>query len=223
MTSPGKELLENSEQREALGGWGAQLEAAQFSAHFWGPSSPCGPPPPLLTLPCFSPAPGSVHCPLRPPAPPHFTKPCPLCTVFTPLAPEGQGATPHPHTCTRGHIHTHGGHDTSTQGCGSRTPEGSVLSLAFRAQPAPETALARPGPSTSASPLLGLSPLQAPPQRKRGTVPTWRASGGICPSACLALMTSPTSLVSASHEGKGAKQSWPGGGGGWFFLETWPK
>lgn len=126
----------------------------------------------------------------------------------------------HTHAHVGTHIHTHGGHDTSTQGCGSRTPEGSVLSLAFRAQPAPETALARPGPSTSASPLLGLSPLQAPPQRKRGTVPTWRASGGICLSACLALMTSPTSFVSASHEGKGAKQSWPGGGGGWFFLET---
>lgn len=205
MTSPGKELLENSEQREALGLGGRGYSWRQPSSQ---PSFVCLSSPPLRTPPGFSsPAPGSVHCPLRPPAPPHSMKPCPLHSLHT-AGPRGTGTEPptHTHACAGTHIHTHGGHNTSTQGCGSSTPEGSVLSLAFRAQPAPETAWARPGPSTSASPLLGLSPLQAPPQRKRGTVPTWRASGGICPSAHLALVTSPTSLVSASQEGKGAKQ-----------------
>lgn len=55
------------------------------------------------------------------------------------------------------HTHTHSGHNTDTQGCGSRTPEGGYgLSLAFRAQPAPETALGWASPGQAGAKRLGL-------------------------------------------------------------------
>lgn len=99
------------------------------------------------------------------------------------LTPGGQvvSASP-PYT----HAHTHAGtHTRWTQhkytGLRLQDPRwGCILSLAFRAQPAPETA-------------LGQASLRSRHCLKEngGTVPTWRASGGICLSAHLALTLSP--------------------------------
>lgn len=98
MMSPGKELLENSEQREArgLGGRG------------YTGGSPVLSPAASAPLPRFSPpAPGSVHCPLRPPAPPHSMKPCPLHSLHT-AGPRGTGSEPpHTHMHARAHTYTH--------------------------------------------------------------------------------------------------------------------
>lgn len=145
-------------------------------------------------------------------------KPCPLCTIFSTAGPKGTGSEPpaHTHMCMRAHVHIHT-HTQWTQhkytGLRLQDPRGRyILSLAFRAQPAPETALGRASSGQAGAKHLGLpcpgegtASLHSRHCLKEngGTVPTWRASGGICLSARLALMTSPTSLVSASQEGKG--------------------
>lgn len=124
----------------------------------------------LFLHPCLTPPP---HLPL-------LSHPLALCLDFSSLQPtqsflhrlqhmgprDTGSACCHPQTCTHTHtLHTHSGHNTSTQGCGSRTPgAGYILSSAFRAQPAPETALeqaslslsqARPGPNASDVPSPG--------------------------------------------------------------------
>lgn len=185
-----------------------QLEAAQFSAQL--PLR--GPPLPLLTPPCSSSlAPGSVHCPFRPPAPPHFMKPCPLCTVFTPLAPGAQGASPPPtYMHTRAHTYTHMVDTTQVhRAAAPGPPRGSMLSLALGTQPAPETALGPASPGQAGARHPGL-PSPGPRSTPGSAL---KKTGGDAPLAglwrslpCPALTASPTSSVSASQEGKGAKQ-----------------
>lgn len=116
MTSLGKELRENRAEKGPGVGWGegVQLEAARSQPRCLCSSSPRGPPPPAPP-PLLHPSllllsrPGSAHCPLGPPAPPHFTKPCPLCTAFTPPAPGAQRASEPPptHMHARAHTYTH--------------------------------------------------------------------------------------------------------------------
>lgn len=140
-------------------------------------------------------------------------KSCPLCIVFNTAGPGGQGATPHPlhtRTCTLWTQHKYAGLQL-------QDPRGgSILSLAFRAQPAPETALGRVSPGQAGAKHLSLPFSWA---QNRGAVERaaslhsrhcLKENGGPCPpdgplegSACLALTLSPTSLVSASQEGKG--------------------
>jgi hypothetical protein len=110
---------------------------------------------------------------------------------------------------------------------------GYILSLAFRAQSAPETALVT-GPIGQAG-AKRLGPPLLNPQWGLGGVASLHSrhclkeNGGPCPpggplegSAHLALELSPTSLVSASQEGKGQSRkmaprapplSWTRGGG----------
>lgn len=163
MTSPGKELLENSEQREALAG-GRGYSWRQPSSQ---PSCLCPSSPPLL------PPPGSVHCPLRPPAPPHSMKPCPLCTVFTPLATGGQGASPPPtHMHARAHTYTHRVDTTQVHRAAAPAPP-RALYCPWHSGPSRHLKLPGPGRGPAPRPPLSRASLHSRPRLKE--------NGGRCP------------------------------------------
>lgn len=227
MKSLQKKLLENSEQRGALGGGrmaggSPVLSPAPMSA----PLSLASPSLPHSPLACLSsPTPALCMDLSQPPAPPHFRKCCPLCITFSTAGPRGTGSKcPHLHTHTRAHTHTgtrthtHGEHNTSTQGCGSRTPEQAIC---YRRHSGPSRhlklcwdgpLLARPGTNASASPLPGPTSWAGEGAASLHSRHCLKENGGPCPpggplegSAHLPiwLVLSPTSLVSASQEGKG--------------------
>lgn len=176
----GKELVgkELSTERDAGGGVGTEG------------GSPVLSPPPGSSLSFLHPAPLSPQLPLlstcwlcvltsQPPAGPHLRNPA-LSASSSALPAQGNRervpSPPHTHAHTR--IHTHCGHNTSTQGCGSKTLERAIYYPRHSGPSRPlklpwnGPLLAKPGPNASTSPLLGppwgwggggLSPLQALP------------------------------------------------------------
>lgn len=170
---------ELSAQRGMLvAGWG-QKEAAQFSARLQGRAylssipAPLSPQLPLLST-CWL-------CVLtsQPPAGPHLRNPA-LSASSSALPAQGnrERVPSPPHTHARTRTHTHYGHNTSTQGCGSKTLERAIYYPRHSGPSRPlklpwnGPLLAKPGPNASTSPLLGppwgwggggLSPLQALP------------------------------------------------------------
>lgn len=160
----GKELLEkNWRQRGTLGRGGRAKSPMGGNGRRQPSSQPVFPTPPCHIPACPLPLPGSVHGPLWATSPASLNGILPSLhsVVFSTAGARGTGSerlTPYTHA------HAHCGHNTSTQGCGSRTPEGAIYypwhSGASRHLKLPWDGplLARPGPNGSASSLLGPEP-----------------------------------------------------------------
>ena len=118
------------------------------------PSPPLAPHLPLLSCPL-------AQCTVlsRPPDLPHFMKPCPLLSLQHCWPQGDRERAPRPtQTCTRAHTrHTVDTPRHKYTGLRLQGPRGGcVVSLAFRAQPAPETALGQASPGQAGAKRLGL-------------------------------------------------------------------
>lgn len=177
--------------------------------------------------------------------------PSPFCIAFSTWAPGTQGvraATP-----KRARTHTHYTHTVDTtqvHRAAAPGPPEQAIYYPRHSGPSrlpklpwnrPPSLLVRPGQGQTPpkSPLLGPRwgrgrgrPSSTPRlclKENGGTVPTWRASGGICPLALK--LTSPLLEYQQvrKERGKAGKwlpeplpQSWTGGEWGWCFLEAGP-
>ena len=159
------------------------------------PSPPLAPHLPLLSCPL-------AQCTVlsRPPDLPHFMKPCPLLSLQHCWPQGDRERAPRPtQTCTRAHTrHTVDTPRHKYTGLRLQGPRGGcVVSLAFRAQPAPETALGQASPGQAGAKRLGL-PSSGPRSRAGEGAASLHSrhclkeNGGPCPpggplegSACL--------------------------------------